>query len=100
MKSLPQSSRAANVNKKLPTNDLVSRAWTFGDYIGTARALNEIDERTANRCRDAKDYRNLIHAGASEREKEQCDRSTAHGSLCAAYATIKDLEERHPSGTA
>jgi hypothetical protein len=91
--------QALNVNKKLPTNDLTDRAWSFGDYIGTARALNEIDERTASRCRDAKDYRNLIHAGAAQREKEECNRATAHGALCAVYATIKDLEERHPSAT-
>jgi hypothetical protein len=89
--------QAPNVNKRLPANDLVGRSWTFGDYIGTARALSEIDERTASRCRDAKDYRNLIHAGAAEREKEECNRATAHGALCAVYATIKDLEERHPS---
>jgi hypothetical protein len=88
-------SGTSNVNKTLPSDNLTDRAWTFHAYIEIAHTLNEIDQRTASRCRDAKDYRNLIHAGAAEREKEECNRATAHGALCAVYAVIKDLEERH-----
>lgn len=90
---------AANgkVKKNLPGNDLVSSDWMFHQYIEVAFELGQIDERTANRCRDAKGYRNLIHAGAAQREKEECNRTTAHGALCAVYGTIKDLEERHPN---
>lgn len=85
----------ASVNRNLPANNLTSREWAFHAYIEAARELDEIDERTTSRCRDAKDYRNLIHAGAAEREREECNRATAHGALCAVYAVIKDLEERH-----
>src|SRR5208337_4151551 len=49
---------AANgkVKKSLPADDLVSGDWMFHHYIEVAFELGQIDERTANRCRDAKGY--------------------------------------------
>jgi hypothetical protein len=93
--AIGRAASQGKINQSLAANDMTSRAWMFHQYIEVAYELKEIDERTASRCRDAKEYRNLIHAGAAEREKEECNRATAHGALCAVYATIKDLEERH-----
>jgi hypothetical protein len=38
-----------------------------------------------------KDFRNLIHQGASIRKKQQCDRGTAHLAIAGMEHVIKEL---------
>jgi len=86
---------AGKVSRSLPADDLLSRDWALHQYIEVAHALGEIKEHTANPCREAKYYRNLIHPAAAERDKERCTRGKAHGALGAVYSTIDDLEEKY-----
>ena len=83
--------------RNLQINDLTAWEWSLHPYIEVAYELGEIKEHTANSCREAKYYRNLIHPAAVERDKEKCTRGKAHGALGAVYSTIEDLEEKHPS---
>jgi hypothetical protein len=90
------SADARKVKASLPPDKLLDSDWSFHAYIEVAFQLNEIQRSTADLCQRGRDYRNLIHAAAAERRKEQCDMSTAHAAIAAAYGTIRDLEAKHP----
>jgi hypothetical protein len=68
--------------------------WNLSQYIIVAFAANLITENTAKECLLSKDYRNLIHQGASERKKQRCDRGTAHLAIAAMEHVINDLERQ------
>jgi len=85
------------VNRDLPPHDLLSRSWGLYQYTEVAYGLREINEQTANLCRTARYYRNLIHPAASERERTKCSRATANAAISAVYSTIEDLEAKHPT---
>ncbi len=93
--AVAKAAAAGKVSKSLPADDLVNRDWALHQYIEVAYALGEIKEHTANPCREAKYYRNLIHPAAAERDKEKCTRGKAHGALGAVYSTIDDLKEKY-----
>jgi hypothetical protein len=93
--AIGRAAAAGKVSASLPANDLTARDWALHQYIEVAYELKEIKEHTANPCREAKYYRNLIHPAAAERDKEKCTRGKAHGVLGAVYSTIEDLEEKH-----
>ncbi len=95
--AMKRAVKSKRLTKALQVNDLTAWEWSLHPYIEVAYELGEIKEHTANPCREAKYYRNLIHPAAAEREKEQCTRGKAHGALGAVYSTIEDLEERHLS---
>ena len=66
--------------------------WNLNKYIHLAFAAELISENTAKECLLSKDYRNLIHQGASERKKQRCDRGTAHLAIAAMEHVINDLK--------
>ena len=68
--------------------------WNLNQYIYLVFAAELISENTAKECLLSKDYRNLIHQGASERKKQRCDRGTAHLAIAAMEHVINDLK-RH-----
>ncbi len=68
--------------------------WTFDDYIHVAFAANLLSESTAKECLLAKNYRNLIHHGASERKKQKCDRGTALVAIAAMEHVIRELQSK------
>ncbi len=68
--------------------------WDLHQYIYVAFAAELISENTAKECLLSKDYRNLIHQGASERKNQRCDRGTAHLAIAAMEHVVKDLEKR------
>jgi hypothetical protein len=78
--------------KKKPANDLTR--WDLSHYIEVAADLEVITEETAIQARLAKDYRNLIHPGRSERLKQKCDRATALSAVAAVEHLIRDLTDR------
>lgn len=83
------------LTKQLPIDDLTARAWDLHSYLEIARELEEITESTANDCRRAKFYRNLIHPAAAMREQVENTRGNAHVALGAAFNTIDDLDAGH-----
>lgn len=83
------------LTRTLQVEDLIAKGWDLHSYIEVAFELEEIKERTANVCRDARYYRNLIHPAVVERDREKCSRGRAHSSLGALYSTIEDLKEKH-----
>jgi hypothetical protein len=66
--------------------------WNLNHYIYVAFAAQLISETTAKESLLSKDYRNLIHQGASERKKQRCDRGTAHLAIAAMEHVITDLK--------
>jgi|GEM_PF-468058 hypothetical protein len=68
--------------------------WTFEQYIHVAFVAGIISETIARECLLTKDYRNLIHHGASERKKQKCDRGTALVAVGAMEHVIKGLQDR------
>lgn len=95
--AMQRAVRSGKISRVLQVDDLTAWEWSLHPYIEVAYELGEIKEHTANPCREAKYYRNLIHPAAAERDKEKCTRGKAHGALGAVYSTIEDLEEKHPS---
>ena len=69
--------------------------WNLNHYIYVAFAAELISENTAKECLLSKDYRNLIHQGASERKKQRCDRGTAHLAIAAMEHVVNDLKKKY-----
>jgi len=65
--------------------------WHLYQYIPFALTAEIISESTAKGCLVAKDFRNLIHPGASIRKNIRCDRGTALKSVGGMEHVIKDL---------
>lgn len=77
--------------KKVPPLD----EWHLPDYIDVAvivpTAKPVITASTAALLRIVKNYRNLIHPGASVRTAEQCDKRTAYAALAGVAGVVNDL---------
>ena len=72
-----------------PVND-----WYLSDYIKAVRQLRCLRKDTATDIEKARDYRNLIHRGASLRKEQVCDLGTAHIAVGALDHVIRDLQAR------
>ena len=80
------------LGKKLPDKPKGNpNSWKFYQYIHVAFVADIISENTAKECLLTKDFRNLIHQGASIRKKQQCDRGTAHLAIAGMEHVIKEL---------
>lgn len=72
-----------------PHSDL--EQWTLHEYIEVSRVLDVITEEAANQARLAKDFRNLIHPGRSQRLGQACNRATALSAVAAVEHVLQDL---------
>ena len=79
---------------KQPSSDLEN--WNLGQYIEVASKLKLIADATANSCRLAKDFRNLIHPGRAKRLGQLCDRGTALSAVAAVEHVTEDLAKIEP----
>jgi len=77
--------------KKSPGKDLTK--WPLRPLIEVAFRIGLISEETTIQARLAKDFRNLIHPGASMRKQLVCNRGTALSALAALEHTLVDLEK-------
>jgi hypothetical protein len=66
--------------------------WNLSQFIDVAEALNFIKRDTATQARLAKDFRNLIHPGRTQRTAQSCDRGTALTALAAVELAVRDLK--------
>jgi len=97
--AMDRTRETKKLSKNLDVDDLTAREWDLHSYTELALVLEEIKERTANVCREARYYRSLIHAAVVERDKEQPSRGKAHSALGAVYSTVEDLQHRHGAAT-
>jgi hypothetical protein len=65
--------------------------WVLYHFIAVAEELKLLKPNTAKAADLARDFRNLIHPGAEVREKQPCDRATAHSAIAALEHVIRDL---------
>jgi len=75
--------------QRQPPADLES--WVLHQYIEVAENLRIIKKETAVQSRLAKDYRNLIHPGRSQRLAQKCDRATALSAVAGMEHVVRDL---------
>jgi hypothetical protein len=75
--------------RKTPPSDL--NDWGLHQYIVVARELGAIPKETAAAALLAKDYRSLIHPGATFRKGQRCDRGTAHLAVGAMEEVARAL---------
>lgn len=67
--------------------------WHLTEYIEVARELNLITEETAQQARLAKDFRNLIHPGRTQRLGQKCNRGTALSAVSAIEHVVTDFKK-------
>ena len=79
----------ANTLKRKPSTNLED--WFLPELIEVAAYLNLIKDDAAVQTRLAKDYRNLIHPGRSQRLGQICDRGTALAAVAALERVVTDL---------
>jgi hypothetical protein len=65
--------------------------WFLEDYITVAESKQMIKPDTAQQCRLAQNFRNLIHPGRAQRFAQTCNRGTALGALSAVHLIAVDL---------
>jgi hypothetical protein len=65
--------------------------WSLADLIDAAANLGLVKTNTATQGHLAKDFRNLIHPGRTQRINQVCDRATALTALAAAELVVRDL---------
>ncbi len=65
--------------------------WDLADYIEVAFELKIVEENTQKQIRLAREFRNLIHPGRSQRLAQKCDRSTALSAMAGMELVIRDL---------
>jgi hypothetical protein len=75
--------------QKRPPSDL--NEWNLHPLTETAEFAKTIKEVTAKQCRIAKNFRNLIHPGATVRQSQECNRGTAFAVAAAIAFVIEDL---------
>jgi hypothetical protein len=73
--------------KSAPPPDILR--WGLHQLLEVAAALSVIDAQTAEHCRLAKDYRNLIHPGLAERQQVRSTKSTALAALSAMERVVE-----------
>jgi hypothetical protein len=65
--------------------------WVLADLIDVAARLNLIKGNTLAQGSLAKNFRNLIHPGRSQRLHETCDKGAALAALAAIELVVRDL---------
>jgi hypothetical protein len=75
----------------LPRGNRAVEDWSLHEYIEVSAELEIIDTKTAQQCRLAKGFRNLIHPGAEQRRSEKCRRPEALAAAAAVEHVIRDL---------
>jgi hypothetical protein len=66
--------------------------WALAQLVEATEMLRLIKPETAQQCRQAKDFRNLIHPGRSQRLSASCDKGTALAALAGAELVVRDLK--------
>ncbi len=79
----------AKTLKRKPSANLED--WFLPELIEVATHLNVIKDDTAVQTRLAKDYRNLIHPGRTQRLGQICDRGTALAAVAALERVVTDI---------
>jgi hypothetical protein len=67
------------------------KRWHITEYTEVALELGLILRGTAEQCRLAKDFRNLIHPGRAQRTGQACNRATALSATAAVEHVTVDL---------
>ena len=65
--------------------------WNLDELTKIANKLSIIRDKTAEQCKIAKDFRNLIHPGRAARLVQKCNRGTAYTVLAAIEFVMHDL---------
>ncbi|MFC1862901.1 hypothetical protein ACFL1Z_02990, partial [Thermodesulfobacteriota bacterium] len=84
-----QSLKLDGTFKKSPSKD--KNEWTLYHLIEVSAIIGLIKKETADQCRIAKDFRNLIHPGRAKRLAINCDRGTALSSVAAIEHVIRNF---------
>jgi hypothetical protein len=82
------SASAAKLRLNISSN---LEKWNLHEYIEVAADMKLIESDTANQCRLAKDFRNLIHPGRAQRLGQVCNRGTALSAVAAVEHVVNDL---------
>jgi hypothetical protein len=80
---------AATTLSRQPNADL--ERWDLHEYTEVASHRGIIKSDTATETRLAREFRNLIHPGRSQRLGQKCDRGTALSSVAALDHVVRDL---------
>jgi hypothetical protein len=80
---------AGKVLHKQPPTDLED--WALHQYLEVSAQIPTIEPDTAKEVRLAKDFRNLIHPGRSQRLGTICDRGTSLACVAALEHVVRDL---------
>lgn len=91
MAEITDAIKRAKLKKQRKSDDL--EWWDLHDYIEVAEKLSIITDNTANQARLAKDFRNLIHPGRSQRFAQECNRATAYSAIAAVEHVVHDLSK-------
>ena len=67
--------------------------WGLHELIEVAVDLHLVVKATADQVRLAKDFRNLIHPGRSQRVGANCNAGTAHAARAALEFVSNDLAD-------
>jgi len=78
--------------RKIRKDDLDK--WHLPQYIEAAGKFECVSKDTITGAQMAKDYRNLIHPGASERTGQVCDLGSAHHAIAALDHVVRDLTKQ------
>ena len=65
--------------------------WNLGEYIEVSRQLNVISADTASQARLARNFRNLIHPGRTQRLGQICNRATALSAVAGVEHVLQNL---------
>jgi hypothetical protein len=65
--------------------------WVLGRFIDVAEQLGFIKAATAVQARLAKDFRNFIHPGKTQRTGQACTLGTAYTALAAVDHIVRDI---------
>jgi len=82
----------AKTLKRKPSANLED--WFLPELIEVAAHLEVIKDDTAIQTRLAKNYRNLIHPGRTQRLGQICDRGTALAATAALERVVTDISQR------
>lgn len=74
-----------------PDNNITR--WNLEEYIEVAKELSIIKEKTAKAAHLARQFRNFIHPGASQRASQKCSRATALSAAAGMHHVIEELEK-------
>jgi hypothetical protein len=69
--------------------------WDLVEYIEIAREMEVISKETAEQSNLAREFRNFIHPGRSQRLSKRCNRATALSAASGVEHVITDLEKKY-----